>query len=61
MWLAPSRPATTSLVLGDSSIFQAFFSCNNTMASERRSSCVPVLRLDDGEKREIVDLGPTSK
>ena len=24
MWLAPSRPATTSLVLGDSSIFQVF-------------------------------------
>ena len=24
MWLAPSRPATTSLVLGDSSVFQVF-------------------------------------
>ena len=64
MWLAPSRLATTSPILGDSSIFQAFFSYSNTMASSRHSSFVPVclsVVLLDGEEREMEDMGPTSK
>ena len=43
--------------------FPSFFSYNNTTASSRRFSCVPV-RLKvvlDGEEREMEAMGPTSK